>query len=968
MSENLDLKRLKNLIKGDFFSDSLHRMIYATDASVYRSLPMGVAYPKDTDDLKQLVQFAKKQGISLTPRTAGTSLAGQCVGDGIVVDLSRYFTRILAFDRENQTVKVEPGVIRDELNQEIAHSGLFFGPNTSTSNRCMLGGMTANNSSGSTSIKYGVTRDKVLEIDMILSDGKEVTFRALNANELQAKLALDDKEGEIYRFFRKELSRQEVRERIREAWPKPEIHRRNTGYAVDIVSHMQPFEEDGPAFNLAKLISGSEGTLGLITAITLQLDPLPPTHKFMVAAHFKTIEDSCNAVVPLMQHDLYACEMMDKVILDCTKSNKSQAPNRFFIHEDPKAILLLEISHHDENHLQQQLASLLDTLESQTASYAHPVLKGEEIDKAFELRKAGLGLLGNMVGDAKAVACIEDTAVSIEDLPAYINEFEHLMYSFKQEAVYYAHAGAGELHLRPILNLKEQTGVTQFREITTAVAQLVKKYRGAMSGEHGEGRVRSEFITMLVGEENYELLKGLKTTFDPQGIFNPGKIVEAVAMDESLRYETGRKEPQITTFMDFSDNEGLLKAVEKCNGSGDCRKTDKSNGAMCPSYHATRHEKDTTRARANTLREVLTNPKGTDVFDRKELKEVLDLCLSCKACGSECPSNIDMASYKAEFLYQYQKTNGRSLRDRLFAYNGKLNKLASLFPAAVNNRLSQKMIAVITGIAPQRVLPKIKAAALKGIVKKYRKPELTYKKVILYIDEFSQYLDADVAEDAIVVLLSLGYEPLLITGESGRTYISKGFLPEARKCIDLLLHRIKQTSNEPLTVVGIEPSAILGFRDDFLRLATDKDLASDISKRCKTLEEFIEKLADEGAVNRDLFTREEKTVKYHAHCHQKALSDIRSTHRMLSLPENYSVTMINAGCCGMAGSFGYEKEHYQVSMKIGEQRLFPAIRKSDGNVIIAANGNSCRHQIFDGTKRHAKHPVTVLRNALRAVD
>ncbi|MBL7473501.1 FAD-binding and (Fe-S)-binding domain-containing protein [Robertkochia sediminum] len=965
MKEILHQKAIKDTFSGEFYTDDLHRMLYATDASVYREIPQAVAYPKTVEDLKTLVAYAQEQGTSLIPRAAGTSLAGQCVGNGVVVDLSRYFDRILEFLPEERKIKVQPGIIRDELNAEIASSGLFFGPNTSTSNRCMIGGMTANNSSGSTSIKYGVTRDKVLEVDMVLSDGSEVTFGALSPTAYAAKLAQDDKEGEIYRFFDRELRDPEVRKRIAEGYPKADIHRRNTGYAIDMICGMKPFDPNGETFNLAKLISGSEGTLGLITSITLQLDLQPPKQRTMIAAHFNSIHDTCKAVKPLMEHDLYACEMMDKVILDCTKNNKSQAPNRFFIKDDPKAILLLELCSDNESDLEAQKVRLLDTLYHATNAYACPELKGAEINKALELRKAGLGLLGNIVGDKKAVACIEDTAVSIDDLSDYIDEFEALMASYGQEAVYYAHAGAGELHLRPILNLKKREGVKQFRAITTEVAHLVKKYRGAMSGEHGEGRVRSEFITMFIGTDNYQLLRGVKRAFDPLNLFNPGKIVDPVAMDTHLRYETDRKEPVIDTFMDFSDSQGLLKAVEKCNGSGDCRKTERSNGAMCPSYHATREEKNTTRARANALREVLSDKEKTDRFNSKDLKEVLDLCLSCKACASECPSNIDMAAYKAEFLHQYQKANGRNLRDKLFAYSGVLNKWAAHAPLLINNKITAGLITRFGGIAPQRRLPEIKKCNLE----RYRLNELkgreTVQKLILYIDEFSEYLDSNVAKDAISLLIALGYEPVLLFGDSGRTFISKGFLPEAKKCIDNLLDTLEKLGEPELPVVGIEPSAILGFRDDFLRMASDKNLVQSIAKRAFTLEEFFAGESRKGAIKAEMFTTEKRTVKYHAHCHQKALSDIRSTFDMLNIPQNYTVSMINSGCCGMAGSFGYEKEHYEVSMKIGEQRLFPAIRKSGPEVIIAANGNSCRHQIYDGTKRTAKHPVSVLREALK---
>lgn len=965
MKDILHNKPFSSQFKGEFYTDNLHRMIYATDASVYREIPEAIAYPKDKNDLKLLVKYALEHNTSLIPRTAGTSLAGQCVGAGIVVDLSRHFTRILNFDPDRETIRVQPGVIRDELNEEIADSGLFFGPNTSTSNRCMIGGMTANNSSGSTSIKYGVTRDKVLEVEMILSDGKEVTFGPLTATALEAKLNQDDREGEIYRFFMRELAGTEVRARIAEGYPKADIHRRNTGYAIDLLCLMQPFEEGGAPFNIAKLISGSEGTLGLITAITLKLDKQPPRERVMVAAHFNSVGDTCQAVKPLMEHPLYACEMMDNVILDCTKNNKSQAANRFFIKGAPKAILLLEICSETPEDLKARKDAILETLERDTGAYACPVLEGDEINRAFELRKAGLGLLGNIVGDHKAVACIEDTAVSIDDLSAYIREFEALMEAHGQEAVYYAHAGAGELHLRPILNLKKSAGVEQFRAITTEVAALVKKYGGAMSGEHGEGRVRSEFIAMFIGEANYLILEGVKRVFDPMGIFNPGKIVDPVAMDKSLRYEADREEPVIHSFMDFKDSQGLLKAVEKCNGSGDCRKTERSGGAMCPSYHATRDEKHTTRARANALREVLTNPSGGNNLASEDLKEVLDLCLSCKACSSECPSNIDMAAYKAEFLHQYQQVNGRTLRDRLFAYSGSLNRLGAKFPALVNHKLISLMITRFGGIAPQRRLPQIRRCNLEAYLEQERNGRDGGAKMILYIDEFSQYLDTDIAKDAITLFVRLGYAPVLLFGDSARTFISKGFLPEARKCVDKLLGKIEAMKTPDIPVVGIEPSAILGFRDDFLRIASDSQRATSIAGRSFTIEEFIAGEFHRGSITQEAFTSESRTVKYHAHCHQKALSDIRSTFDMLNIPENYKVSMINSGCCGMAGSFGYEKEHYEVSMKIGEQRLFPAVRKAHPDVVITANGNSCRHQIYDGTGRIAMHPVSVLRSALK---
>ena len=962
------LQLLQQKVKGDVYADELHRILYATDASVYRTLPLAVVYPKTKQDIVELIAFASQHQLSLIPRTAGTSLAGQCVGAGIVVDVSKHFTKIFQIDKQSQTVTVEPGIIRDELNEYLHPFGLFFGPNTSTSNRCMIGGMTGNNSSGTTSIKYGVTRDKVMEIEAILSDGSEVVFTALNEEAFEEKTQLPTLEGKIYKSLKEILSGSKVQEEIRRQYPKAEIHRRNTGYAIDELIKLQPFYPGGADFNLCKLMAGSEGTLAFITKITLKLDPLPPKNSVMVAAHFNSIASCCKAVAPLMKHDLYTCEMMDKIILDCTKNNTAQRANRFFIAGDPTAILMLELRDDDPEELQKKHDTLIKTLEASPLSYAYPSLYGNDIQKAMELRKAGLGLLGNIVGDKKAVACIEDTAVALEDLADYIDAFSALMKKYDQEAVYYAHAGAGELHLRPILNLKEQGDVVLFREITTAVAKLVKQYGGAMSGEHGDGIVRSEFIQMMIGDKNYDILKRIKGVFDPEGIFNPGKITDVLPMDASLRYDPGRKEPQIETILDFSDDLGILRAAEKCNGSGDCRKTHHANGAMCPSYHATKNEKDTTRARANTLREFLTHSTKKNKFNHPELKEVFDLCLSCKACSSECPSNVDVSALKAEFLHQYHRDNGATLQEKAFAYNTRLNRLAAVFPVLSNavftNVFMSKRLKKWCNIALERQLPQVAKVNFKRFLETQQQGLSPSKNVVLYVDEFSRYLDTDVAKDAIVLLSRLGYRVNLFYGESGRTFISKGFLTQAKKLVNNNVGALKHVIDENNPLVGIEPSALLSFRDEYLRLATDKTAAKQIAQQSFLLEEFLSDAIEKGEVNAAQFTDVSKRIKVHGHCHQKALSNQKYTFDMLNLPKNYSVTLINSGCCGMAGSFGYEKQHYALSMEIGELRLFPAVRKAAKDTLIAANGTSCRHQIFEGTGRKTKHPITILKEAL----
>ncbi len=951
--------------------DPLHRNLYATDASVYRRIPLGVAFPKDEEDLRKIILFASAHKVGLIPRTAGTSLAGQCVGDGLIVDVSKHFTNILYFDEKAKTVTVQPGVIRDELNRFLEPYALFFGPNTSTSNRCMIGGMVGNNSSGTTSIQYGVTRDKVLKLKTLLSDCSKAIFEEITTEDFSRKRKQDNLEAQIYESIFEQLQGEKARDEIIQNYPKPEIHRRNTGYALDALLDNEVFSDSTASFNMCKLLAGSEGTLAFTTEITLKLDKVPPACGVMVAAHFATINDCLEAVVPVMQHNLYACEMMDKVILDCTLNNREQQKNRFFIEGDPQAILMLEVRADEMDTARKQAINLIKTLDDSGLSYAHPTLEGSEINQALELRKAGLGLLGNIVGDRKAVACIEDTAVALEDLAPYIKEFSALMEDFKQDAVYYAHAGAGELHLRPILNLKQSDDVVLFRQITTAVANLVKKYKGTMSGEHGDGIVRGEFVELMLGKENYERIKAIKNAFDPDHIFNPDKIVDAQPLDAHLRYTPDREEPELNTLMDFTDSQGILRAAEQCNGSGDCRKLPAAGGTMCPSYRATRNEKDSTRGRANVLREFLTHSPHKNKFNHKELKEVFDLCLSCKACASECPSNVDVAALKAEFEYQYKKENGSSLRTRAFAFNSYLNRFASVVPGITNGlysgKLTGKFIKKTLEVAPQRSLPPLAKKTLRKRLKSLRafNPEKPIKTVYLFVDEFTNFLDAHIGEDAVILLQRLGYEVRTTAhAESGRSMISKGFLKEAAKVSDQNIKAFTNLVDAEHPLIGIEPSAILGFRDEYIRLSDDAQQAKDLAKHVYIIDEFIAGEIKLGNITSKQFTTEAKQLKIHGHCHQKSLSGMEHTFAMLNLPDNYKPTLIPSGCCGMAGSFGYEQEHYELSMQIGEQTLFPAVRKAALETIIVAPGTSCRHQIKDGTQRQALHPVTVLRQAL----
>ncbi|MCU0347572.1 MAG: FAD-binding protein [Saprospiraceae bacterium] len=963
------------------------------EASVYKETPLAVAYPRTVADVKKLIRFATDNQTSLIPRTAGTSLGGQCVGTGIVVDVSKHWNKILEINVEERWVRVQPGVIRDELNLFLAKHGLFFGPVTATSNRAMIGGMVGNNSCGSTSIVHGTTRDHVLEIEAILSDGSEVVFGSIGEADFLAKTAEETLEGKVYRQVYEELQNPDNQDNIRQEYPKSTIHRRNTGYAVDVLLDHRPFSPDGPDFNLCKLLTGSEGTLAFTTSVKLNVVPLPPPVPAVLCAHFASLNECMEATLLAMQHRPDQCELVDKITLDCTKDNIEQSKNRFFVQGDPAAVLMVEFRRGTQDEALLAAQNLIESLQAAGMGYAFPIVRANRAGQVWALRNAGLGVMSNVPGDAKPYSFVEDTAVALEDLPAYIREFDALMQGFGQNAVYYAHAGAGELHVKPVLNLKNADDVRQFRQIAEASARLVKQYNGSLSGEHGDGRVRGEFIPMMLGEANYQLLRSIKKTWDPHGIFNPGKITDAPPMDANLRYEIGAKTPEIQTVMDFSDAGGFLHMAEKCNGSGDCRRLDFAGGTMCPSYRATRDEKDSTRARANALREFLSNTDGPSVLpglppsqtllagkqespDWQSVLRVLDLCLSCKGCTSECPSNVDMTTMKAEFTHQYYQKHGVPARAKFFGHIGRMNAVLSKAPRLANffikNSFTGSLAKRIVGVAPQRSLPPLATTTLRSWYNQHH-AELkvtgpTKGKVFFFCDEFTDFYDAEIGVKALKLLARLGYEvEMPVHPQSGRAQLSKGLLPEAQALAKENVRLFAKLINEKTPLVGLEPSAILSFRDEYPRLVDKADVAQAkaLGTNALLIDEFLSREIQAGQIDPDLFTKEPRKVLLHGHCHQKALSSVEDSVWVCALPDNYDVEVIPSGCCGMAGSFGYEKEHYEVSMKVGELVLFPAIRRTDGpSVLLAAPGTSCRHQILDGVGRKALHPVEVLFDAL----
>ncbi|MDG1285737.1 MAG: FAD-linked oxidase C-terminal domain-containing protein [Flavobacteriaceae bacterium] len=960
------LTSLKQQLSGELYDSTLVKSLYATDASVYRELPYAVALPKTTADIKCLIEFAQSNALSIIPRAAGTSLAGQCVGDGIVVDVSKYMNAILEINTQEQWVRVQPGVVRDHLNTFLKPYGFFFGPNTSTANRCTMGGMVGNNSCGSTSIEYGSTRDHTLAIKAILSDGSAVEFTTLTRDEFNSKTKGTSLESNLYKQIYAELANPIIREQIIEGYPKASISRRNTGYAVDTLMHSNVFEDTQEMFNFSKLLCGSEGTLAFTTELKLQIVPLPKPFQIVLNAHFNSITESLQATLVAMKLAPSACELMDKTILDCTKDNITQQKNRFFVEGDPEAILMVEFRGATIEEARQQAKMLETQLKASQLGYAYTLVEGDDCNKVWDLRKAGLGLLANIPGAAKAVACIEDTAVDLADLPLYIEAFTSLMKSYHQKAVYYAHAGAGELHLRPILNLKSSSDVTLFRSISEASAKLVKSYQGALSGEHGDGRVRSEFIPLVLGEDNYQLLKRIKSTWDSSSLFNPGKIVDAVPMDKALRYEADQPISKLETLYNFESTGGILNTVEKCNGSGDCRKLSFAGGTMCPSYRATLDEIDSTRGRANVLREFLTQNTKENPFDHPEIKEAMDLCVSCKACKSECPSNVDMASLKAEFLYQYQKTNPISLRSKLIAHNARINAVTHKFAGIYNFIGTRSWFKSLIGVHSKRLLPNLKSKTLRQWFSSIQQKSHS-KSIYLFCDEYTNHFDVELGKKTILLLNKLGYKVFMPAhSESARAYISKGFLEEAKTIATNNVSIFSALISNDKPLIGIEPSAILGFRDEYPNLvdANLRSTAENLAENVFTIEEFLAKELNAHKIDISKFTTKSETVYYHGHCHQKALSSNTYAETILKMPPNFKVETIDSGCCGMAGSFGYEKEHFDLSQQIGEDRLFPFLRELKKEVIVSASGTSCRHQIRDGVNKTALHPIEILYNAL----
>ena len=972
------LRQLEARFDGLLFYDNstLHQVqlrAYSTDASVYQEQPRAVAIPASVAALRELILFAREQGTTLLPRAAGTSLAGQVVGNGIVVDVSKYFTRILEVNTREKWARVQPGVIRDELNHHLKPLGLMYGPETSTANRAMLGGMLGNNSCGLHSIVWGAARDHVLEVTALLSDGSEAVFRAGELPPTESPLSLKDR---IYSGLYTLLQDPRNRELIRSRFPDPQVHRRNTGYALDRLLEMEPFTPGGPPFNLCQLLAGSEGTLALVTEMKVNLLELPPPETAVVCIHCHSIVEAMHANTIALRHRPMAGELVDKRILDFTTGHPEYGQYRSFIEGDPAAILMVEFMEETAAAARQRAEQLVADLQHNGLGFAYPVLYNEASKAAWEVRKAGLGLLRNLKGDVQPVNLIEDCAVRTDDLPMYITDLQALLARHGVDASYYAHAAAGELHVEPLLNLRSPEGRQLFRQLLAETVELVKKYKGSLSGEHGDGRLRGEFIPDMVGPEVYDLFRQVKHLFDPQQVFNAGKITGTPPMDQHLRVPPQPATRQLTTTFDFSEAGGLRRRPKKSSASGDCRKMPVRGGPMSPSYRATRLEKDTTRARANLLRQFLANEADEHPFHHQEIKEVMDLCLSCKGCKTECPSGVDVAKMKAEFLQQYYDRFGVPLRAQLIARFSSQMRLVSRVPWLFNTFYSivplRRLAHRLVGFHPHRSMPRVAGTPLRSWFRQHRKETTpapaSNGRVLLFCDEFTNYTDAAIGRQAVLLLEALGYEVVMPEHEeSGRTWLSKGLVKQAARIINRNITRLAPLVGAGTPLVGIEPSAILTYRDEANDLALPelREQARQLAQHTFTIEEFLSRESEAGRINRNLFTTEVRQLHVHGHCYQKALSDQRSITNCLSIPTGYRVHLIPSGCCGMAGGFGYEAEHFELSQQVGELVLFPAVRAAAADDLIVAPGTSCRHQVKDGTGRRALHPVEVLYKAMK---
>ena len=942
-------------IAGDVHTDAVTRAIYATDASIYQIQPIGVLIPRHEDDVHAAVEQAGRFKIPILPRGGGSSLAGQAVGAALVIDFSKYLDALLEVNVEEGWARVQPGIVLDQLDAALKPLGVKLGPDPASSSRATIGGMVANNASGSHSILYGNMVNHTRAARAFLADGTLVDFGPLDQDEWRLRRIRSGLEGNVYRYLDNVLK--EASDVIERDTPKH--WRRSNGYRIEHLIN-------GEKRNLTQLLCGSEGTLAVLSEITVALVPRPKRTALGIL-HFNTLEESLRAVTAVLETQPSAVELFDGFAIDQARKAPGFSHRLTFIDGRPGAVLITEYYGESQLELADKLARLQETMERTRQGYAIvPLMTPLEIENVWAVRKEGLGLISGVQGDYKPVAFIEDASVPVEHLADYIRELEPLLKGTK--TVMYAHASAGCLHVRPFINMKDAQELEKMREIALASTELVKKYNGAISSEHGDGLVRSWLLESLVGQDLYNVYRQIKEIFDPSNLFNPGKVVDAPSMTENLRYGPEYSSISIEEELDFSETGGFARAVELCNGNGACRNL--LSGSMCPSFMVTREEEHSTRGRANALRAAMSGVLPVDSFTSRRMYEVMELCVQCKACTTECPSNVDMTKIKTEWLSKYWEENGRPFRTKLFAHIPQYTrKIAGRLARPVNwfNRQAfvKNALARVLKISNKRTLPPFAAEPFTMWYKKQRWSS-DGPSVVLFADTFNNYNHVEVSRAAAEFLRRIGYKVFVSDGKAccGRTLLSKGLINEAQVQALKTVEVLYEYAREGVPIIGLEPSCILMLRDEYLSLLPGDIRTQQVAEVTMTFEEFVAHLARTDALDHVLWTEERRKILVHGHCHQKSIVGMQPAERCLSLPPNYSVETIDSGCCGMAGSFGYEEEHYDISIAMAERSLAPTIRAAPEDTIIVAAGTSCRAQIMDTTGRHALHPAEVMLQAL----
>ncbi|HEV8143779.1 MAG TPA: FAD-linked oxidase C-terminal domain-containing protein [Methylomirabilota bacterium] len=964
-----DLEReLRKIIRGDVRFDAASKLLYSTDASMYQMEPVGVVIPRDIEDVQAAFELAQKHHVAFLPRGGGTSLTGQTVNHALVLDFSRFMNHILEVNGEEKWVRVQPGVVQDELNHYVRPMSLLFGPDTSTSNRATIGGMLGNNSGGSHSIVYGLTVDHVLEITVLLSDGSRAVFGEITPDEFAARCRRQGLEGDIYREVARvrDTYGDEIRARYPAQWRRVAGYNLNELLGVSVRPHSLAGGGNGAPrpFSMARLITGSEGTFVTILEAKVRLVDRPKRTALDVI-HFGDIQEALECSQSILETGPYAVELTDKMILDLARNNIEQSKRMGFVKGDPAAILIVEYAGDDEAEVRAKVDALEARRQRERFGYASSVaLDPAEQQSIWKLRKAGLGLLFGTHGDAKPLAFVEDTAVDPKHLPKFVARFREIFARHQVDGAYYGHCSVGCLHIRPAINIKTAHGIEQVKAIADEITDLVVEFNGTISSEHGDGRARSPFLERMYGPRIMEAFRSLKRAFDPDNRMNPGNIVASPPVTEHLRYGATYKTWEPITLLDFSQQGGYAAAVEMCNGVGECRK--KLEGTMCPSYMATRDEEHSTRGRANALRAVLSGKLPPAEFTGTRLYEVMDLCLECKGCKAECPANVDMAKMKYEFLYHYYKKHGLPLRNRLFGNIARLNERGAAMPRLFNwisgLAPSRWLLEKVAGIDRRRPVPALAPETFTAWFRRHPAPATAPRgEVVLFHDTFVTYNAPHIGQAAVGLLEAAGYRVTLVDRKCcGRPLISKGMLEAAREHSAWNVAQLAPFAARGVSIIGLEPSCLLTLRDETVDLVRT-DGARMVAKQSFLLEEFLLRERANGLTLP--FVAHGGRALLHGHCHQKAMVGTAPTVAALRWAR-YEVSEVDSGCCGMAGSFGFEKEHYDISITLGNRRLAPAVKDAPADTVVVAPGVSCRQQIEHLAGRRAKHPAEALFDAL----